>query len=379
MNVHMNVHMNVKPSAFTRFAAYSKNYKAWNQDRFIEAFLKQTRKSSTMKDVARLAGVSIQTVSAVVNNKPDITAETRARVLAAVKQLNYQPDLVARSLRTRQTKTIALVVSNIASIAIATMAKAAEEQAHSFGYRLVLYNTHNDVERETNYFKAAVQQWVDGVIFIAAMGRLGRIDILQAADIPVVAIDRIPDDYNGPAVMLDNLKAGRLAGEHLLDLGHRRLAHIGGPLGIRLARERLVGFQQAIEVRGLEPGACAVENGTLFTCQQGYLAMQRLLTQQPQPPTAVFAANDLMAIGAMRAVDEAGLRVPDDISIVGMDDIEVAAFQVPPLTTVRQPCAELATLGVQFLLDILAGKELAQTQMVIEPSLIVRRSTTCLV
>lgn len=336
--------------------------------------MKQTRKSSTMKDVAQLAGVSIQTVSAVVNNKPEITEETRARVLAAVKELNYQPDLLARSLRTRQTLTIALIVSNIASIAIASMAKAAEAHAHSFGYRMILYNTHNDVERETDYFKAAVQHRVDGVVFIAAMGRLGRLDILQAAGLPAVAIDRVPDDYSGPAVMLDNVKAGWLAGEHLLDLGHRHVAHIGGPMEIRLARERLAGFQQALTARGLDPCSCAVEEGT-FNCEHGYLAMQRLLAVKPRP-TAVFAANDLMAIGAMRAVDEAGLRVPHDISIVGVDDIEVAAYQMPPLTSVRQPSAELATLGVQLLLDILAGKKLAQSQIVVEPTLIVRQSTT---
>jgi len=202
---------------------------------------------------------------------------------------------------------------------------------------------------------------------------LGRLDILQAAGIPAVAIDRIPDNYSGPAVMLDNLKAGRLAGEHLLDLGHRCIAHIGGPMEIRLARERFVGFQQALKAQGLESGSCVMEEA--FTCQSGYLAMQRLLTYQPRP-TAVFAANDLMAIGAIRAVDEAGLRVPHDISIVGVDDIEVAAFQTPPLTTIRQPFTELATLGVQLLLDILAGKELVQPQLVIEPTLIIRQSTT---
>lgn len=326
-----------------------------------------------MKDVAQLVGVSIQTVSAVVNNKPDITEETRARVLAAIAQLNYQPYSVARSLRTRQTRTIALVVSNIASVAIAAMASAAETHAHTFGYSLTFFNTHNDAERETNYFNTVAQQWVDGVVFIPAMGQLGRVDILQAAGIPFIAIDRIPDNYIGPFVMLDNLKAGRLAGKHLLDLGHRRLAHIGGAMQIRLARERLAGFQQAIEAKGLELGADAVEEGN-FTCHSGYLAMQRLLGLSVRP-TAVFAANDLMAIGAVRAVDEAGLRVPQNISIVGVDDIEVAAFQTPPLTTICQPFTQLATLGVQLLLDILAGKELVQPQVVIEPTLIVRKST----
>jgi len=327
-----------------------------------------------MKDVAQLAGVSIQTVSAVVNNKPDISAQTRAKVLAVVKELNYQPDLVARSLRTRQTKSIALVVSNIASVAIATMAKAAEAHAHTLGYRLILYNTDNDPEREANYFQAAVQQRVDGVVFIAALGQLGYLDILEAARIPAIAIDRVPENYSGPAVMLDNLKAGRLAGEHLLDLGHQHMAHIGGPMEIRLAQERLAGFQQALENRGIEEGSYPITQGA-FRCQHGYTAMQQLLTRRPRP-TAVFAANDLMAMGAMRAIAEAGLRVPDDISVVGVDDIEVAAYQTPPLTTVRQNCDELATLGVQLLCDILAGKELAQTQITIKPTLVIRHSTT---
>ena len=338
---------------------------------------KQTRKAATMKDVAGLAGVSIQTVSAVVNNKPDITRETRSRVLAAIEQLNYQPYSVARSLRTRQTRTIALVVYNIASIAIAAIASAAEAHAHSFGYRLTLYNTHDDIERETGYFNAVVQQWVDGVIFVPAKGGVGRLDILQSAGIPSVAIDRIPDNYEGPAVMLDNLKAGRLAGEHLLDLGHRQIAHISGPLELRLARERLAGFQQALEARGVEPSSWVVAANS-FSCQSGYQAMQQLLAYRPRP-TAVFVANDLMAIGAMRAVDEAGLQVPDDISIVGVDDIQVAAFQTPPLTTIRQPFTEMAILSVQLLLDILAGKEVAQAQIVIEPTLIVRQSTTQLI
>jgi DNA-binding LacI/PurR family transcriptional regulator len=177
--------------------------------------------------------------------------------------------------------------------------------------------------------------------------------------------------------MLDNLKAGRLAGEHLLDLGHRQIAHITGPLELRLARERLAGFQQALEARGLEPSS-AVAAANSFSCQSGYQAMQQLLAYQPRP-TAVFVANDLMAIGAMRAVDEAGLQVPDDISIVGVDDIQVAAFQTPPLTTIRQPFTEMAILSVQLLLDILAGKEVAQLQIVIEPTLIIRQSTTQLI
>lgn len=326
-----------------------------------------------MKDVAEIAGVSVQTVSAVVNDKPEITAETRDRVLAAIEALNYRPSLGARSLRTRKTQTIALVVSNITSVAIAAMAGAAEAHAYEFGYSLLFYDTQNDVERETNFFKAVVQQWVDGVIFIPALGQLGRLDILQAAGIPSVAIDRVPENYDGPAVMLNNTKVGCLAAEHLLELGHTDLAHISGPQPLRLAQERARGFLQALETAGMDAQRCLIEEGD-FKCESGYGAMQRLLARHPRP-TAVFAANDLMAIGAMRAVDEAGLRVPADVSIVGVDDIQVAAFQNPPLTTIHQPLTELGTTGVQLLLDILKGQELTAPQIVIEPTLIVRQST----
>jgi len=326
-----------------------------------------------MKDVAQLVGVSVQTVSAVVNDKPGITDETRARVLAAIEQLGYRPYSVARSLRTGQTRTIALVVSDIANPSFATMASAAEDHAHSFGYSLVLYNTHDDIEREAGYIQTATQRWVDGVLFVSAEDRMTSLDAFWAAGIPAVAIDRIPEGYGGPSVTLDNVKAGRAAAEHLLDLGHTCIAHISGPLRLRLARERQAGFRQAIEGRGLAPGPCVGGVGN-WECDFGYRAMPRILEHSPRP-TAVFAANDRMAMGAMRAAYEAGLRVPDDVSIVGLDDIEVAAFQIPPLTTVQQSFAELATLAVQLLLEILEGKEPAQIQIVIEPALIVRQST----
>ena len=168
-------------------------------------------------------------------------------------------------------------------------------------------------------------------------------------------------------------KAGRLAAEHLLDLGHTRVAHISGPLSLHLARERLAGFRQAFEARGLTAGLCATGEGH-WECAEGYQAMQHILAGSGCP-TAVFAANDRMAIGAMRAIAEAGLCVPQDISIVGLDDIEVAAFQTPPLTTVRQSFTQMARLGVELLFNVLAGTPPAQPHVVLEPVLIVRQST----
>jgi len=327
-----------------------------------------------MKEVAALVGVSAQTVSAVINGRPGITQETTERVLGAIKQLDYHPYMIARSLRTRRTKTMALVVSDIANPSFATMASAAEDCAHAFGYNLVLYNTHDDIEREALYIRTAAQRWVDGVVFVSARDQVTSLSTLRSVGIPSVAVDRIPEHYSGPSVTLDNVKAGCLAAEHLMSLGHTRLAHISGPLELRLARERRDGFVQAVEARGLPPVLCVTGEGIPWECKAGYEAMCALLAQRPHP-TAVFAANDRLAIGAMHAIYEAGLHLPGDVSIVGLDDIEVAAFQTPPLTTVRQSFAELATLGVQLLLEILEGKERENAQIVIEPTLIVRHST----
>lgn len=324
----------------------------------------------TMKDVAQLVGVSVQTVSAVVNNKPGITEETRNRVLDAVKQLDYRPYSVARSLRTGQTCTLALIVADLSNPSFGTMASAAEEYASRYGYSLTVHNTHGDVEREANYIEAVAQRWIDGVLYVSAEDKLSSTIALEKANIPAVAIDRIPKNYDGASVTLDNIKAGTIAAQHLIDLGHTAIAHISGPMFLRVARERLAGFEQALNKQGLD--LLASEEGN-WTCQSGYMAMQRILKQQT--PTAIFASNDRMAIGAMQALNETGLRVPDDVSVMGLDNIEVAAYQNPPLTTVNQSFAELATLAIQLLLTLIDKKELKEKQIVLEPELIQRQST----
>jgi len=326
-----------------------------------------------MKDVAKLANVSIQTVSVVVNNKPDIAPETRARVLSAIETLGYQPYTVARSLRTGATRTIALIVSDITNPFFASMANTVEYYAHESGYSVILYNTHADLEREKKYIEMATQRGVDGVLFVATKDEMRGLDSLEAAGTRVVAIDRIPDNFNGPALTLDNVKTGVLVAEHLLDLGHTRFAHIVGPLDLHLSRDRMNGFHDTIRSRGLEPGPVATSDSS-WSARSGYEAMQTLLKENPLP-TAVFAANDRVAIGAMGAITQAGLRIPQDISIVGVDDIEFATYQTPPLTTVRQSLEDIATSGIKTLLDILEKREPVQTHIAFEPLLIVRGST----
>ena len=327
----------------------------------------------TMKDVARLAGVSIQTVSMVVNDKAVVSPDTRERILAAIDELGYRPQAVGRSLRTGSTRTIGLLVSDITNPFFSRMADAVEDHAHRAGYNLILYNTHSDAERERTYLHIAAERWVDGMLFVTTTDTLHGLDELRAAGIPTVAIDRIPHDYDGACVILDNRRTGALVAEHLLDLGHRDLGHICGPLDLRLSVERLESFESTVRERGLEPIAHAVGDAS-WSCESGYRAMRTLL-EASRTPTAVFASNDRLAIGAMRAAVEAGLRVPYDVSIVGVDDIELAPYLTPPLTTVRQSLADVATLATKILLDLIHGREPAQTQIVFQPELVVRDST----
>jgi LacI family transcriptional regulator len=328
---------------------------------------------STMRDVARLAGVSVQTVSVVVNDKAVVSPATRDRILEAIDELGYRPMAVARSLRTGATRTIGLMVADITNPFFARMADAVEDHAHQSGYNVILYNTHSDPERERTYLHIAAQRWVDGMLFVTTTDTLRGLRELQDVGIPTVAIDRIPTGYDGPSVILDNTRTGTLVADHLLELGHERMAHICGPLDLRLSLERLESFQATILARGLEPLPHAVGDAA-WSCESGYRAMRQLLERDPIP-TGVFASNDRLAIGAMHAVTEAGLRIPDEVSFVGVDDIELAPYQCPPLTTVRQSLTDVATLATKILLDLVQGREPERTQVVFEPELIVRRST----
>ena len=331
------------------------------------------QKAPTMRDVAKAAAVSVQTVSAIVNNKPGITQATRDRVLAVVEQLGYRPYAVARSLRTRQTRTIALILPDIANPFFATIASAAEDYAYRFGYSLILYNTHDDESRENSLIQSAIQSWVDGVLLVSISDQLFSLNALQTAGITTVVLERVPEGYNGALITIDNVLVGRLATEHLLDLGHSKIACIHGPLRLRLARERVQGYQQALANYQLPSGPIVGENGN-WSFGEGYDAMQRIMREAPDI-TAVFAANDRMAMGAIRAIHDAGWRVPEHFSVVGVDDVQVASFYTPTLTTIRQPFDEIGRLGVELLLNILENKPVQQMQITIQPELVVREST----
>jgi DNA-binding LacI/PurR family transcriptional regulator len=327
----------------------------------------------TIKDVALIAGVSIQTVSAVLNQKPGITEATAKRVHEAVQRVGYEPYSIARSLRTRATQTIALIISDIANPSFSVMASAAERSALALGYNLVFYNTHDDSDREIACIRAAAQRWVDGILIVSAEDRLPSYEALLATGIHFVPIERVPLHYSGPSVTFNNIEAGRIAARHLLDLGHTRVAHISGPMKLAPARARCEGFQLEIAARNL-PACQCIDGGGNWDCLSGYEAMRHVLETRPRP-TGIFCANDRIALGAMLAASEAGLSVPGDLSVVGLDNIEVSQYHVPPLTTITQPFARTATEALRLLFDLIQGRKPEPGVVVLEPELVVRGST----
>jgi len=325
-----------------------------------------------MRDVANHAGVSVQTVSCVINETGNISEETRLRVLNAIEALNYKRNAIARSMRTRRTRMIALLVMDITNPVLSVIASTIEAAAYAQNYTVLLYNTGLDPAREQAYVDSIGDRRADGAIMVNAIGREHALQLVEN-HIPTVIIDCVTDSPL-PTVSVDNLRGAYLATEHLINLGHRRIAHIGGSHRLEIARQREAGYLQALADHNLTYRRSLPSESVQWGYQHGYTAMHRLL-QDDERPTAVFAASDELAIGAYRALAEAGLRVPDDISVVGFDNIEAAAYTTPPLTTIHQPFAELGERAFELLLGMLDEANGTPANIVLPPRLVIRGST----
>jgi LacI family transcriptional regulator len=333
----------------------------------------KAKKLPTMRDVGDLLGVSKQTVSAVINGKPGITPETTAQVRAAIEQLGYRPHHSARSLATGRTNMLALFVFDVSMPMPGQVAVAAEQCASAHGYQLVVYNTRDSLEREGAYVSTVLQRSVDGVIFMPAADASEGPQKLVEADVPVVTILRRPTHYEGPSVTLNSLKAGGLAARHLLELGHRNFVALGGPVSVHTGVERVKGFRDELATCP-EATLCHLVQDLDWRPISAYRAMKDILAQQTDF-TAVFAAGDALALGALRALHEAGLSVPQDVSLVGLDDNATAPFLTPPLTTVRMPVVAMAETCVRLLVEAIDGQAAGSQSIIVEPELVVRQST----
>ena len=328
----------------------------------------------TIKDVAHEAGVSITTVSHVINETRSINPETRARVLEALDKLGYQPNIIARSLRSGKTKTIGLIVPDIANLFFAEIARRIEDYGYQYGYSVILGNSDNDPVKQTNYINTLITKQVDGVVFISAGGEIDDLRSFYENEIPVVVADRDVPLELADVVLLNNEKAGYEATHHLLDLGHDCIACITGPNNVSPSMQRVEGYKRALMESGIPFREDLIEGGD-FQFKSGELAMHRLLTH-PCKPTAVFALNDMMAIGALNAAHDAGLSVPADLSIIGFDNIELSAAVTPALTTVAQPIDEIAQKAINLLIKRMqSSKTEKNVRVILKANLVVRDST----
>ncbi len=327
----------------------------------------------TIREVASRAGVSPTTVSHVINNTRFVSAEARQRVLDAMAELNYRPNVLARSLRRGETRTLGLILPDSANPFFAEIARAIEDAAFGAGYNVILGNSENQLDKEQVYVDVLVNKQVDGLIFLASGDHSPSLEQLVHDGLPVVVVDRRLSGLEVDTVLTDNLQGGLTAARYLLELGHRRIACITGPSNLTPSAERVIGFRRALEEHGLSVDEALIRKGD-FHPHSGYRAAAELLGCQPRP-TAIFVCNDMMAIGALRALSEAGLRVPHDCSLVGFDDIELASYITPPLTTIRQDKTALAEAAVQLLLERIAEPDLPARTRILPTRLIERLST----
>ncbi|WP_119069707.1 LacI family DNA-binding transcriptional regulator [Aggregatilinea lenta] len=326
-----------------------------------------------LRDVADRAGVSVTTVSNVVRGWPYISDETRLRVEQAIHDLGYVPHPMAQGLRTGRTQVIGFVVPNLANPHFAAMVSAVEDVAWEHGYSVLVFNTHEDETRETDCVRRMINGWGDGLLIAQTAQFLETSQLLRDYPLPVVAIDRVPATYDGAYCRVDNIAIARMAMMHLYELGHRRIAHLSGAQNALTAMTRLEGYRRCVEELKLDYEYTSF-SASLWTPDEGYRAMKELLESEPHP-TAVFASNDSLAIGAAHAIREVGLRIPEDMSLIGVDDLDVSRYLYPPLTSVQQPVAEMAQVGIDLLLRLIIGETPEQIHISLSPTLVVRRTT----
>jgi LacI family transcriptional regulator len=327
----------------------------------------------TIYDVARLAGVSTATVSRALNGTAQIAPATRTAIDQAVEQLGYRPNTIARSLVTRSTQTIAFLLPDITNPFYASLVSGIQQITLERDHTMLLCTTEGDPEREEQYLNLLRSKQVDGALVDGLVLPPDRIARFVEDGFPIVCLDRDIDSPSVPLVQVDNRLGARMATEHLLSLGHVRIAHVAGAEGLRISEQRVAGYRDGLAQAGVAWDPRLVVAGS-FTEGGGYDAMRTLLESGAEP-TAVFAANDLSAIGAINAILESGWRVPMDVSVVGFDDLRLSAFTSPPLTTIHQPGEEIARRATEILVDLIRGRTVHQLQYLIEPRLVVRSST----
>jgi LacI family transcriptional regulator len=324
----------------------------------------------TIKDLAKKAGVSYATVSRALNNHPEVNEETRRKIVKLAGDCGYRPNAIAQGLVKKETKTIGLLIPDITNPFYPEIARGVEDAANETGYTVFLCNTNWSVERELNYLTVLKQKQVDGIIIAPIHDFKDHFDLWVKS---AVFISRV----NFPkytSILIDNIRGSQMAVEYLINKGHCHIAFIGGQKHIWDNQDRLQGYQQAMAMHNLAINPVYIQNGD-FKRESGHVMMKKLLACEA-PPSAVFAANDLLALGAIQAINEQGLAIPKDIAVVGFDDIEFASLPEIQLTTVAQPKYDMGKLALLTLIDqIKGGDDILNKKILLEPELVIRKTS----
>jgi DNA-binding LacI/PurR family transcriptional regulator len=323
----------------------------------------------TIRDVALRAGVSHQTVSRVINNSERVAPDTRTRVLSAIQELDYRPNAIARDMARGRTLTLACFAPNLTDYTFASLIEGAETEARRHGYLLFAASAPDPAAFGSLLEQFISNQRTEGLLVINPY--IDERYLLVPGNTPVVFLGACARDRQVSSVVLDERLAGWMAASHILELGHRRIAHISGPLLEDCALDRRAGYETALQSAGLPPGP-AWEGD--WSATSGFEAVQAWL-QGGATFTALFAQNDRMAIGAIRALRQAGKRVPQDVSVIGFDDIPLASYFDPPLTTIRQDTFEMGRAAARLLLQAVEQPKALPQQLRLPPTLVVRAST----
>ncbi|MDO0938635.1 LacI family DNA-binding transcriptional regulator [Streptomyces sp. DG2A-72] len=332
-----------------------------------------------IKDVARAAGVSVGTVSNVINRPESVATETRARVLSAIDRLGYVRSESARQLRAGRSRIMGLLVLDMGNPFFVDVARGAERAARQAGLGVMVCNSAQSAGEEADYLSLFAEQRVRGVLLTPTDASGRNIDAFRRHGIPFVLVDRVAEGTTECSVSVDDVAGGALAVRHLVDAGHRSIAYVSGPPGLNQVRDRRTGALNALTEAGLGPGALRELPTERLDVAAGRDAGARLLGLADRP-TAVFCANDLLALGVLQAMYAAGVGVPDDLAIVGYDDIEFAAAAAVPLTSVRQPAVTMGALAAELLLEETEAESTGprrheHRRVVLQPELVVRRSS----
>jgi LacI family transcriptional regulator len=332
-------------------------------------------KRSTLKEVAQLSGVSTATVSNALNETKYVSNEVRDKINAAIKELNYQPNIVAKSLRLQESRIIGVLISDVANPFFSIVVRGIEEELAKSNYSILLCNTESSLEKERKYLEVMIGKRVDGLIVSSAGNTGDYFRSLDKTGVPIVFLNRCPEFMNSDVIMTNNIQGAYSATEHLIRHGYGKIAIITGPFSISTGKDRLIGYKRALEDYGIVESGHLVKEG-LFNIESGYDKMKELMEQETKPD-AVFISNNSMTLGAYKYLKETGIRIPDQVAVLGYDDPDWAEIVEPPITTVRQPAYQLGVQAANLMVGRINEKQVKREIMYMDTALIIRRSCGC--